>query len=686
MNKKHLPYILFFTATIMAVFIFYFHTLSYGVKAFDELAIFKESYLPIPISFIEITELISNLGLHQHFEASNTLYSNIISTRSNPLGNLLMLLVQFICKKNPVNYHLYSLILHLISTTFVFLILNKISLQFSAESKNNIRHIIVSSLTFLWATHPVNIESVLLVTNYNAIFSYVLCLLIIYIYLNYNSDSILKSIILFITFLPAVFIAEYLFMLPFILFSYTFAISKNVKYSLKQALPLFIISVIFILSVLSSNSKINLETQSSFLLTTERILWFSPQILLHLIKLLILPINLSLDQTFFVKIEKTLFSPYVIFCIFIIVSILLYSLKSLLASKKQYPFFFIIFIPFFISLIPFSHILAPIYNLASERYLYLPSFIFIFGLSHLIFHLLSNKQNKIIYLLTIALVTITSAYSVRAFIRTLDWKDSFTLYKSALETTDNPLYKAFRYKLLAPQEKIFSTFQHREVNPLYQQLAVNNLEHAIKNLELEKQKYQNNIPLIMKSYGLDPTTLLSKAGYLLAHSNYIINNDPKRALDIINPFVKDFSLLDDAALAFYASLHFFNNSPHKAEKVLRYAHKKYPYSARVTFPLCQLIYMNTGNLDEVEKLTLQSYKYMPYDTFTLLYLIKLYKLKGEHEKYAKFAYLYGLRSHSIEAMKIAYNEYFLLNQSNKAEKIKNKIIAMQKEMEKELTR
>ena len=70
--------------TILSVFVFYFHTLFYSIKAFDELTIFKESYLPIPLSFSEILELIFNLGLHQHVESSNMLYSNISSLRCNP--------------------------------------------------------------------------------------------------------------------------------------------------------------------------------------------------------------------------------------------------------------------------------------------------------------------------------------------------------------------------------------------------------------------------------------------------------------------------------------------------------------------------------------------------------------------------------------------------------------------------
>ena len=119
MKKENFLAVLFFSITILVVFILYFHTVFYAVKAFDEITPFKEIHMPVCFSFSEIFELISLLGLHHYFEASNTLYSSIISIRSNPLGDFFVLLVQFFCRKNPVNYHLYSLILHLISTALL---------------------------------------------------------------------------------------------------------------------------------------------------------------------------------------------------------------------------------------------------------------------------------------------------------------------------------------------------------------------------------------------------------------------------------------------------------------------------------------------------------------------------------------------------------------------------------------
>lgn len=677
--KKNALFFVFLLTTILSVFIFYFPTIFFAIKSFDEVTPFKETHLPVCFSLSEMFDLISLLGLHQYFEASNTLYSSIISLRSNPLGDFLVLLTQFFCRKNPVNYHLYSLILHLISSCFIFLILNKISIDF--ELNNKIRLATISLLTFLWATHPVNIESVLLLTNYNAVLSYSLCIITIFVYLSYHSNQTIRTLLLCIPFSIATFSAEYLFTLPFVLFAYTFGESKDWKKSISQTFPLFIISAIFVISFIFSSSKINFYNQS-FLLTLERVLWFAPQVLFHLISLLFFPLKLSIDQAFFVRFGESLFSPYAIFCVGTILILIICSLISLFNSKKRLPFLFIVFIPFLLSLLPFSHVFAPIYNIASERYLYLPSFIFILGLSNLIFYFLKDKKTKPSILVLSLLALITLLYSSRAYVRTLDWKDSFTLYESAINATNNPLYKAFRYKLLIPQEKIFSKFEHQEVSPIYQLLAIDNLELAIKDLKEKTKQHEKDIPLIIKSYGLDPETLLVKAAYLLAHSNYTINKDPQKAINILSPFLRELSLLDNAGLAFYASLHFFNNSLNKAEEILRYAHSKYPYSTRITFPLCQLIYMKTGNLDEVESFSLTTFKYFPYDTFTLLYLIKIYMLKKDNEKYAFYSYAYGLRHHSIESLQAAKNTYLMLDKSEVAKKIEAEIQLLQAKLSK----
>ncbi len=680
--------LVFISITTLSVFLFYFHTLFYGVKAFDELAIFKETYLPICFNIKEVFELISLLGIHQHFESSNMLYSNISSIRCNPFGNLLQLCIQCLFQKNLFYYHIYSLIIHLINSAIVFLILKSISLLFSKDSDNKTRLCFVSILTLLWSLHPANVESVLLTTNANIVLGHGLSLYTFYIFLKLvlneeqSKNSGLNLIILFIVFLFALLIAEFHFMLPFILFSYgatiniyfkNQSIQKSLKRSFILALPAFIAISVFAVVLFISNTKLNFQNNFPPTVILERVFWLSPQVLFHFIKLLLFPVKLSVDQTLLVKIGTSLFDPYAIFCICLIFTLLVFSIISLAKINNRFPFFFIIFFFLLLSLFPFSQVAVPVYNLASERYLYFPSFIFIFGLSHCIFFIISKYMNnkKIIYLISISTLSILIIYSIRGYIRTLDWKDNLTLYSSAASTTENPLFKAYRYRSLT--KNIFSQYPEREVEPKFQNLAIQDLRKAIILYKKRTRTIQPSVPEIVKVYGLDPQTLLVKSGYLLAQSDFTMNTDPKSALKIMEPYTKDLSILDTSALTFYASLLYYNNKADESEYVLKKAYELRPYSTRVIFSLCDLIYIKYGDLKTIEDYCLKAFKYYPYDSYTLYALANTYKLMHNHERYAYYSYIYGLRNHSVEALKTAHNEYLIINDRQKAEKVEKEL-------------
>ena len=684
-SKKTTVFFLFLVTLI--TFLFFFSTIFYKVKLFDEIVPFKETYLPACFSFGELVELISLLGLHQHFEATNTLYSNIISLRCNPFGNLLQLLIQFIFKKNPVYYHTYSLILHLINSGIVFLLIKRVSERFKVSIENKKALTIVSLLTLFWSLHPTNIESVLLLSNANIILSYTLCLTALFIFLKPEASSStlrfspLKSFIIFLLYLGAQFTAEFHFMVPFILIGYLTVIeiwlnhkpiTESLKRSFINTMPFIIAMVIFVLFFTLSNTGTNIKKQESILLILERVFWLSPQVLFHFIKLFFFPLKLSVDQSLFVKLGKSLFSPYAIFCFGFMLIASILSLISLARANKRFPFFFIIFFLSLLSLIPFSQIPAPLYNLASERYLYFPSFMFVFGFSHYLFNLLNKTSNKVFVFCVCSLMSITMIYATRAFIRTLDWKDSFTLYYSAIKTTNNPLNKAFRYKGLTPPNKIHVQYPEEGVDKKYLKLAIKNLKQAIEILKVEKDLYQNRTPHIVKVYGLDPGSCLAKAGYYLTQTDFRLNNNYKRALQLITPYTNDLSKLDSAGLSFYGAILYFNGMQDKSEQILRQALKIAPYSTQIIFPLCDLIQIRYNNLNEIEKLSLKAFSYFPYDSFTLLALCKLYRLKGDIEKFAFFSYVYGLRHHESNALLESEKAYLFLNKKDMAKKAKER--------------
>ena len=704
-NKKINLTFLFITVTVLIVFAFFFHTVFYGLKAYDELTTFDEGYVPLCYSLSEMFELISLLGLNHCFEAANTLYSNIISFRCTPVGVFLYMLHMFIFKKSPVSYHLYSLTLHLINTVLIFLIIKNVSRSFASLRITPGILFTTSLLTLLWALHPVNLESILLLSNSNIVLGHTFCLLSFYTFTKFIPCDFsqikltpIRILVLFVPFIIALFIAEFNFMLPVILMAYLFAMKVHNNYksisfskslpncliqSFKETSPLFIATIIFIVSFLLSETRVNVNSIPSSL-TFERTFWFSPQILFHLISLIILPIKLSIDQSFFVRFGKSLFDPYAIFCILFVLIILIFSINSLFNANKKFPSLYLIFIPFILSLVPYSQILVPAYNLASERYLYFPSFVFIFGLSHFIFYLYSKITDRDMpwhvstKRFTSVLLIIVLAYSTRGYVRTLDWKDTITLYKSVINATDNPLYKGFKYKELIPQDKLFVPFPQEYVDLKYKKLAVKYTKEAINKLKEEERKYQSKIPKIIKAYGLDPKTLRTKAGYIYTQADFRLNHNHKRTLKLMEKYVEDPNLLSIDGLAFFSSVYFHNNLIDKSGEILKVAHKKDPYSMRIIFITADLASLKLEELNEIEKYALTAFKFFPYDVRSLTLMKNLYKVKGDFEKYAHYSYIYGLRAHSLEDLKTAYSIYSGLNQYNMAQKASKRIASLER--------
>ena len=117
---------------------------------------------------------------------------------------------------------------------------------------------------------------------------------------------------------------EYIIALPAILFIYSVCenlksnnIKASIKHSIQETLPYLIGFLIYSVYFLFSSYKFSQASLfNPIILFFERMLWLSPQIFFHYIKLAFFPKVLSIDQTSFVLFGKSLFNPYSIFCLF----------------------------------------------------------------------------------------------------------------------------------------------------------------------------------------------------------------------------------------------------------------------------------------------------------------------------------------------------------------------------------
>lgn len=658
-------------ACLVIILMLFIPTLHRPWLIYDEKIIFDNSFFPSPGSFSEIFEIFKQFGLIFNFNSSNAIYSSNSVIRSSPVSLILNTLVNFFLKKNPFSYHLLILILHIVNTVLVYLIIKTIC-NFQASSYLN--NIFLFLLTTIWAIHPIVLESVLLSTNFPRLFTYIFFFSFFLDFLkNSNKNTSLKRKILIpLLFLIPMFSTECMIVLPFILFITSFQqtaqtndLKTSIKKSFNYTLPYFTGAVIYLFYFLFlSHTGTNHPLQDkAFIVLLERIFWLSPQIFFHDLTLIFYPKTLSIDQTLFVHLGKTLFSPYSIFCFIFLISWLLIP-AYFFVIKRKYPNLFFLTWTFFFTLLPFLHILMPSYALSAERYLYCPLAFIIFSLVKII-----SKNKRLTVWINLFLSLILILCFIRSYYRTIDWKDNYSFINATYKPTKDPLFKGIGSGMLAKAITILEP-QKIDIAKNHFIESLNFLEIAkVQNEEL-KLKFQKSLPDVIKSYGLDYESILSKIAYLQVASKCIeFNEDPAIGLEILTPIIQNIDRLDSNIFELYAHLLILKNRVAEAKTILLKANSIYPHSRSILVRLFDLTMQYENNKEDAESYMSDLLKYYLYDISILSKAHDFYQSKGNISKTAQYAYLYGIRTHTIPACNQALYLYLQMNDLRKAKEI-----------------
>ncbi|MBI1858567.1 MAG: hypothetical protein HYR97_05585, partial [Candidatus Melainabacteria bacterium] len=400
MNHEQKNLLLHILTTLAAVFLIYAFSLNRPWQPFDERLLFDETLFPIPRTLGEILEIIKTFGLNYHLESMNTFFSNNLTIRSNPLDAVFNIITLYLFKTNAFLYHFFQIILHLINTFLVWLILYNILKIITVDKKNTLsifNYFLVSILTLFWGVHGASSEAILLITNNDAILTYTFCFLFILFevrrFVKNDFEVSFSHITLFASlFCITMLLTEYGYTLPLIIFflvlSLSYKESSSVVQSFKQAfrlsLPYFWGLVAFIAILLTrshsplenfTNSFTGVENYSPLYAFIERNLWLTPQIFIHLLKLILFPVTLSTYQSSLTKITETLINPYSIFSTLTYLTCLIAPLIFFCIFKtRRFSFIFLLAYTFYFSLLPFLHIVLPTYCLSADRYCYFPIF------------------------------------------------------------------------------------------------------------------------------------------------------------------------------------------------------------------------------------------------------------------------------------------------------------------------
>ena len=268
-NKAQIKTNLFILGTLLVVFVIYSFSLLRPWLPFDERLFFNEEVFPIPTKFDEIQEIINAFVSNYHIASQNTFFSNISTLRSNPLGASLVVIVSFFFKKNAFLYHILQLGIHLVNVFIVWLLFNETVKLLKVNLQSIEKNIIVSLFTLLWALHSASSEAVLLVTNWDTILTYTFCFLFLLYEINNIQKgnfkiSLSRTITTASLFCILMFLTEYGYSLPFIVFFITFAYSykhfgiftKSLSASFKQSFSYFLGLLFYAFFALSKNDSL----------------------------------------------------------------------------------------------------------------------------------------------------------------------------------------------------------------------------------------------------------------------------------------------------------------------------------------------------------------------------------------------------------------------------------------------
>ena len=327
-------------------------------------------------------------------------------------------------KLNPMGYHFFSIIFHILNAMLFYVFIIKLGLQKK----------IAWLASLLFALFPVNAEAVTLIAARVELITSFLLLACFILFLNGIKISrfyFLGSILLFIL---SIFTKESALLLPLIALIYTLIFLE--KKEMRKTFPplLTLISIVFIyggLRILFLGSPfhrtLSLINEAAFI---ERVYTF-PRILLTYIQLIVMPIVLKSEYHFVVHSFK---DAYVLLGTPLL--ILLFTLINIFLKPRKYALFFSCW--FLIGLAPYSNLIIPLHATLMEHWGYFSSMGFAALMSITFFKIKDGAASRRVkYAAVLIMASLMLFYALRIIERNREWNDPFTLYQKDVEKEPN---------------------------------------------------------------------------------------------------------------------------------------------------------------------------------------------------------------------------------------------------------
>ncbi|MDD3875020.1 MAG: tetratricopeptide repeat protein [Bacteroidales bacterium] len=358
-----------------------------------------------------------------NFEKIIFFFTNIYSNDYRPITFISYGLIYSVWGLNPVPFHFFCVLFHLINIVLVFLLVKKIS-----HSKT------VPVLTALiFAVHPMLVESVAWISALNDVLYAFFLLSALLFYIQYiNSNQNLKYLLFcFLLFSLSAFTKPLGIVIPFLLFLFDYFLKR--KFSPKvfyEKIPFISLSLVFILITFVSRESEVITALKSFSLF-DRFFFVFYSLSFYLTKFLF-PFALSSLHDFPVKENNVLplvyyLSPLLIAALFF----LFYKMKKHRTLLVFGFLFFLINIGLVVQIIPFGKFIV------AERYTYVP-YIGLSFIASSFFCIILQKINKTYYTpMQLLGALFLLFFIISSFNRVKVWNNSFALWEDVLKK--NPM-------------------------------------------------------------------------------------------------------------------------------------------------------------------------------------------------------------------------------------------------------
>lgn len=422
---------------IVFSFVLYLNTLNHGFVLDDVAVVEQNQYVKQGVK--GIPKILTTFYWQGFTNANAGLY--------RPLSLLFFATEYQISPNQPKIHHFFNIVYYSICCLLLY---NVLLVLFS-----KINRLFIFGCVLIFISHPIHTEVVANIKSRDEIFSllfFLLTLLLLY-HPKYSKKTIYK-VLGTITFFLGLLSKENSIMFLPIIFLYDFYLSRNIFKSLKNMLPIIIITIIWLiihqLFVANSSTVLQYNFQDNSILSSHSFLDQKATALGIFARYYLkafYPYEMSYDYSFSQIPIIHLYSIYAITGVLLFAA----SIYAIIKFFKTEPIISISISLIFFQLLLTSNVLILIGSTMSDRFLFIPSIgaVLLLGLfiSRITkFHSSENKINQIAFL--IITICISAFFSGKTLSRNMDWETNYVLFEKDVATVPKSAKAQYNYGIV----------------------------------------------------------------------------------------------------------------------------------------------------------------------------------------------------------------------------------------------